>query len=48
MPEFYRSRVVNDLEQFKREADVVIANRLSDDIRDIPEKVYTRDLFEAD
>ncbi|MCD9029530.1 nucleotide sugar dehydrogenase [Luteimonas sp. BDR2-5] len=47
-PEFFRSRVVNDLVQFKREADVVIANRLSNDIRDIPEKVYTRDIFESD
>jgi UDPglucose 6-dehydrogenase len=43
--EFYNSRVVNDLAQFKREADVVIANRKSDTLADIMEKVYTRDLF---
>lgn len=46
--EFYRSRVVNDLETFKREADVVVANRLSAEIEDIATKVYTRDLFGAD
>lgn len=46
--EFFRSRVVNDLEQFKREADVILANRLTPDLRDVQEKVYSRDLFGAD
>jgi UDPglucose 6-dehydrogenase len=46
--EFFRSRVVNDLDAFKREVDVIIANRLTDQIRDVQHKVYTRDLFGQD
>jgi UDPglucose 6-dehydrogenase len=47
-PEFFHSRVVNDLDQFKREADVIVANRVTDDIRDVTDKVYSRDLFGKD
>lgn len=46
--EFYHSRVVNDLAEFKRISDVIVANRLTDDISDVVEKVYTRDLFGKD
>ncbi len=46
--EFYHSRVVNDLAEFKRISDVIVANRLTDDISDVVDKVYTRDLFGKD
>jgi len=37
-----------DLEEFKKMSDVIVANRLSDDIRDVEDKIYTRDIFFSD
>jgi UDPglucose 6-dehydrogenase len=47
-PTFFKSRVVNDLAKFKQESDVIVANRFTDDILDVAEKVYSRDLFGKD
>ena len=45
---FYGALVVNDLEKFKRSADIIVANRSSDALIDVADKVYTRDLFGGD
>ncbi|MCF6412921.1 nucleotide sugar dehydrogenase [Collinsella tanakaei] len=47
-PEFFGSEVTHDLDAFKSRCDVIVANRWSDDLADVAEKVYTRDLFRRD
>ena len=46
--EFFHSKVVNDLAEFKRLSDVIVANRITDEIRDVQDKIYSRDLFGGD
>jgi UDPglucose 6-dehydrogenase len=46
--EFFNSKVINDLDKFKKMSDIIVANRLSDAIMDAKEKIYTRDIFNSD
>ncbi|MGM0500557.1 MAG: nucleotide sugar dehydrogenase [Bacillota bacterium] len=43
--EFYRSKVIKDLDEFKAESEIIVANRMAEELKDVEEKVYTRDLF---
>jgi len=45
---FFNSKVIKDIDEFKKVSDVIVANRIEDAIRDVQEKVYTRDIFESD
>ena len=45
---FFNSKVINDLEEFKKISDVIVVNRLNEELNDVKEKVYTRDLYERD
>ena len=47
-PEFFESEVTHDLDKFKAKCDVIVANRWSDDLADVADKVYSRDLFKRD
>lgn len=46
--EFFHSKVIKDLKEFKKLSDVIIANRFSENLKDVNEKVYTRDIFHRD
>ena len=46
--EFFHSKVIKDISEFKNISDVIVANRLSDSIMDVKDKVYTRDIFNSD
>jgi len=45
---FYNSRVVSDIDEFKKISNVIVANRMSEELQDVEEKVYTRDLYQRD
>ena len=46
--EFFHSKVIESLEEFKRTSDLIAANRMVDELQDVKDKVYTRDCFSTD
>ncbi len=46
--EFFHSKVVRDLDEFKKSADIIVANRWNEELSDVREKVYTRDMYGRD
>ena len=46
--EFYHSRLIKDLDEFKKVSDVIVANRVTEDLADVSEKIYSRDIFGKD
>ena len=46
--EFFHSKIIKDLEEFKKLSYVIVANRLSENLLDVKDKVYTRDIFNSD
>jgi UDPglucose 6-dehydrogenase len=46
--EFFSSKVINDLNDFKKQSDIIVANRMTDEIKDVKDRIYTRDLFNND
>ena len=47
-PDFYNSKLINDLEEFKKISDVIVTNRISAELNDVSDKLYTRDIFSRD